>query len=935
MLAHKKVAICSITIALLSWSYNLQAYFYKDWCQIQTEHFTILFRKNIYREAQRMANTLEAIYEPVYRSLGSPPKNTLLIINNQLFYSNGFAFPGSMVFYTLPPQDDSNTDWLLHLAIHELRHIAQFSAIWGKFLIPYHTIPTQPWFFEGDAVVMETSLCDSGRGRLPSFSLLYRTNLLEGKKYSYSKQALGSMKDRIPDHYKIGYFMISFLRKTYGENFLKKILEKGKMFKSLGLKVKQLTNKSLEELYEETNDDLLQLWQSQLEGLKITPAASIAQTKTIDHDDYYFPHTIDTGDCIAFKVGTSTNGTFVRIDKTGKETYIFEPRTNSPQCYGFSVSNSTIAWAEPTPDPLWGSRGVSYSVIQLYDMITKKLTTINHKSRYISAQLSQDGKQIMVVESDESYNHSILIFNTADGELLNRIYTNDNQFLKHPRWSHDNKKIVAIATKDNTCSIILIDLNNNNINNVIPYTSEHISYPILCDNYIIYNSAYSGIDNIYALDINTHKRYQITCRSYGAYNASISHDKMWIYFSDFTKNGMQIARMPFDPSSWKPIEEVENRSINYCDAAVKQEASVDILKNIPSKNYDMYEYPILKNALTNWGISPIASIMEFGEKKAGIVISSSDYLGALVFKSGVYYDIAKNTVAVPFKIIHKGWYPIVKLHCKYEYPISKEDPKKFPSQISSREEYSKLIAKLARNSVGFNITLPLSLPLYSYNTKFKIKIGTSLEYEPATRNLWVPQEYKLSIHKEKKTRYRDINPTSSDLKYQLIHTPYKGDITGYSSTIVGRCYLPGLAKHHSFGIKVSIHKSTNKRILSKLTKPIASTSLLKDPKYNQTLSTTCLEYALPILYIDSGYGDTIFFKRLYINFLLEYLHLHQLAAKFYNHPITIGTELMVNTSVINLPISLGVRFTYTIAVDELNNKKNDWGIDYVLNMKFL
>lgn len=920
-------------------THTAKAHFYDDWCQLQTEHFTIFFRKNICHEAQRMANTLETLYEPIYQSFGSPPKNTILILNNQSFYSNGSAFPGRMVFCTLPTHDDNNTDWLLHLAIHELRHIAQFSAIWGNFLIPYHTIPTQPWFFEGDAVVMETALSTSGRGRLPSFSLLYRTNLLEGANYSYSKQTLGSMKDRVPDHYKIGYFMMSYLRKTYGKNLLKDVVKKEKRLKSFGLKIKQLANKSIEKLYEETNNDLLKLWRGQLEGLEIMSIETITQTKDIEYDDYCFPQTDDAGDCIAFKVGMSTTGTFVKIDKDGNETAIYEPRTNYPKQGRFSVANNTIAWIEPIPDPFWGSRGVSHSAIQLYGINTKKLTTKDSNARYLDVQLSPNGKYIATTESDESYRHSMLIFNTTDGELITRINTEDNQFLKHAKWSHDSKKIVVIATKDNECSIVLVDLDNNAaIHNVLPYTSEHLSYPTLCGNYIIYNSAYSGIDNIYALDLSTQKRYQITCRPYGAYNASVTQDKKWIYFNDFTKYGMHIARIPFNPTLWKPIEQIEDRSIIYCDDIIKQEVGPDILKSIPTKQYDMYEYPILKNALTNWGISLVGSIIEVSEKKLGAVLSSSDSLGVLVLKSGTYYNIDKNAAAVPLKVIFKGWYPILKLYGKYEYPMKKEDTAS-PSDNSyeSRIDYSARIAKLSRNLFGVQITFPFTYPIFNQDTTLKIKLNTSMQYEPSTKNLWIPQKYKISIYREKKNNPRYINPTAADFAYELIHTPYRGNISGYSSTIIGKYLLPGLIRHHSFGIKASTHKSTNERIMTTLAKPIANTQLLKDPKYNKARSTVCLEYALPIAYIDIGYSDVAFFKRFYINLLLEYLYLHKLLTKFYKHPKTVGIELVINTSVINLPLSIGVRPTYTIAIDEIDNKKNDWGVDFVfkVNMDFL
>ena len=54
------------------------------------------------------------------------------------------------------------------------------------------------WFWEGDAVATETAFTPSGRGRIPNFGLVLRTNLLEGRTFNYHKQYLRSYKHNIP-----------------------------------------------------------------------------------------------------------------------------------------------------------------------------------------------------------------------------------------------------------------------------------------------------------------------------------------------------------------------------------------------------------------------------------------------------------------------------------------------------------------------------------------------------------------------------------------------------------------------------------------------------------------------------------------------------------------------------------------------------------------
>lgn len=74
-----------------------------------------------------------------------------------------------------------STNWTDNLAVHEYRHVHQFSNFRkgaskllyllagqeGQSLANAASIPD--WFFEGDAVYTETKYLEQGRGRLPYF----------------------------------------------------------------------------------------------------------------------------------------------------------------------------------------------------------------------------------------------------------------------------------------------------------------------------------------------------------------------------------------------------------------------------------------------------------------------------------------------------------------------------------------------------------------------------------------------------------------------------------------------------------------------------------------------------------------------------------------------------------------------------------------------
>lgn len=132
----------------------------------------------------------------------------------------------------MPSQQFDSQDWLNNLAVHELRHVAQFNKITGSAGFPfpeevyfgYIGVSTPLWFLEGDAVSTETSLTYSGRGRQPSWIMPFRTSILEGKKFNYSKAYFGSEKDVTPGYYQLGYLINSNLQKNYGNNIGNELL---------------------------------------------------------------------------------------------------------------------------------------------------------------------------------------------------------------------------------------------------------------------------------------------------------------------------------------------------------------------------------------------------------------------------------------------------------------------------------------------------------------------------------------------------------------------------------------------------------------------------------------------------------------------------------------------------------------------------------------
>jgi hypothetical protein len=199
------------------------------WQQIHTEHFRVIFPTDAAHDGQRAANVLEYIYSKEGKTLNHQPAKIPVVLHNRTAFSNGFVSwaPKRSEWFLTPPQDNYAQDWLEQLAVHEYRHVVQIDKLnqgitkalgfaVGQQAVGAISGLLPMWFLEGDAVATETALTNAGRGRNPAFEMPLRTIALSGKYQKYDKALFGSYRDHVPNHYELGYQIVSWTRERYG-----------------------------------------------------------------------------------------------------------------------------------------------------------------------------------------------------------------------------------------------------------------------------------------------------------------------------------------------------------------------------------------------------------------------------------------------------------------------------------------------------------------------------------------------------------------------------------------------------------------------------------------------------------------------------------------------------------------------------------------------
>ena len=309
------------------------------WKEIHTEKVHIIFPHTLSSKAQRIACLTHYLSEKRNQSIGSEIGKVTIILHNQTVIPNGFVslLPFRSEFYTTPPQFffGGPVNWLDLLSIHEYRHVQQFlNARKGITKLASFgfgeggwramaRLALPRWYFEGDAVVSETAFTHGGRGRNPSFIKQYRALLLSKKQYTYEKASANSIKDFVPNHYHLGYYMVTHARNMFGDIIWKKTIEDAVKYKGifypLSRNLHKYTGLRIKHLYKSTIEILQRKWKYEAKKLILTPSTTVNRKKKKHYTSYTNPIIINNNHFIVEKSSFDEIKAYYHIDSLGRE----------------------------------------------------------------------------------------------------------------------------------------------------------------------------------------------------------------------------------------------------------------------------------------------------------------------------------------------------------------------------------------------------------------------------------------------------------------------------------------------------------------------------------------------------------------------------------------------------------------------------------------
>lgn len=840
------------------------------WRQIEHGGFKIIYPTPLEKDAQRMANTLAYIYPFVGKSLREGKTIIPIVLQNQGTTSNGFVqlAPKKSHFYTISPQQFDSQDWLNNLAVHELRHVAQFNKITGKKGFPFpeeiyfgYIGASMPlWFLEGDAVSTETALTYSGRGRQPNWIMPFRTSLLEGKNFSYSKAYFGSEKDQTPGYYQLGYLINSQLQKEYGTDIGNKLLsdinQRPLRLYPFSQSLKKFTGKNTKNYYLKSVAQLKQDWLQQAEQNKTIDYVSLNKAATYA-TSYYLPTQLPNQNILAIKQSKSETPGFIMLTLSSpiqKEKSLFKIGYQEQPWY--SYGNNKIVWDERREDPRYKQR--SYNVICIYDLQTGKKQQLTRKTRLFAPSISADGKKLIAVQIDRSNRHTLVMLDITNGKIIDSLPNPENYQLQTPALNHDGSKIAWISVNEQGKSLWLKD--QQKTDTLISNSRQQLSRPIFFGNKIAFNAHFSGIDNIYSITPASKKINALTASKYGSFNASFTNDGKLV-FNNYQLNGYEIAKTEITSL---PIQQ---NHFMYYGQETKQEDYV--FANVPDSTFESRPYSPLKHAFNFHSISPTS---DDAAERVGLQLKSDDLLNTTSFYAGITYESSLRRVEYNAGLKYKALYPVFNLSYRNRPRLTNYRFQNAIHQAQWREDY-----------IGLTLSQPISFNSFNHKFSFVGETGTyyvnrhfnAIDASRLVNTIEFPMSYRFGFNHQIRSAERDLAPKWAqiiELKYQ--HLPFEQNLTGDLFAFESYLYFPGLAKNHTFMASFNYQqnsgtfKATNDIPTVYGYNQIRAKSLLKN--------SLLLNYRFPFLFPDLEIGP--------------FAYIRNVRASFFGHYENIGLE---------------------------------------------
>jgi len=892
------------------------------WKQLNTDTVRVVYPEGLDSAAQRIANVTHTLQRNYTTGIGQRIRKVSIVLQKDLTVSNAFVQlgPYRSEYYLMPPQDAFELGaqgWVDNLAIHEFRHVQQysnfnvglskaFSVLFGQYgqsLANASAVPD--WFFEGDAVYNETKLSIQGRGRLPLFLNSYKSLYADNKHYSFMQMRNGSLRHYIPGHYELGYLLTAYGREKYGDDFWQKVTHDAAAYKPLFYPMQGAVKKHSGISYNQFVKDALSFYQQQWQkDNALSKPEWITKTAKNNVLNYQHPYISEDGSFIVLKNTREDIPAFCKITADGKETKI-AVRDIAYDGY-FSYNNNTIIYAALESDTRWGNR--NYSIIKTLDINTREEKKITHHTKYFSPDIAHDGKTIVTVEFTPDQKSKLVLLDAA-GNIIHTTEAVSGHVFSYPKFSADDKH-VFIMERNQKGEMALLKQAADGITftTLIPFANRIIGFPSVKGDTLFYTCGNNGHDEIFAYITTTKKHYRLASYTTGLYQAS-TNTKGELISSVFTSDGYRLGKFT---AQWQEIKTANDTLTALFVTKPFDAKDNTLLSNLPSQSFVATKYPKLFRPLNfhSW-------VPTFTDPDYSFTIYGENVLNTLQTQLYYTYNTNENYHRAGITSAFGGWYvqPFIDINNTFN--------RKGIASDSIAVQWDELLA-----SAGLRLPLILTGGKQYRSLTFSASYNiNNINWKSDTKKLLNDINYlraSISYTGQIQKAAKQIYPHRGQsllLQYRASAT----SVTAHQFLATGNLYLPGFGKTHSIVFNAA-YQSRDTAQQYAYTNNFPESRGYTDFNYPRMWKLG-VNYHLPLLYPDWGFGNIVYFTRIRANLFYDYSELKSLRYQTRYQLRSYGTEIYFDTKWWNQqPLQFGIRYSRLVDSKLVGQQPNQWEI---------
>ena len=531
------------------------------WNFIDTESYRVIYPQGADSLAFTYARKLEKYKIPVSRSsgyvTGQGDGKIMPVVIHAYNDANGSVAwaPKRMDMFAVPSAYDPEPfPWSTMLSVHESRHVTQMQFGLTERQKPGKWFLGEGWNIvtfllypgtaqtEGDAVVAETALTPSGRGRMADFLNYYWVAFDQGDHRGWFKWRYVSQKRYSPTYYALGYMTIGGFRHVYdyplmvSEALHNSAAHPAKIGCLYNVS-KKVTGKKWEDMWQEVSGRMFGIWKADAERRAPYIPYERVLPEPARYTDYSGNLIVGT-DLYTVKQGHADAPTLVRIDSTGAEHRVrsFASRTSGLR---YDADAGRIWWSENIPDERWSLE--SGSAVRYIDAGGKTHTV--RKDQLIYNPVTASGKTAAVRYHIGGHS-SLEILDAEDGKTLASIAAPDSLQLVEAAWL--GGKVYMTAVSENGYGIYEAELSSSALRKVLGPEPLMIKDFGAYGDELIFACDRTGVHELYHFSPSSGELRQRTSTRYGAYDFQYSEDGEYLYFSSQTMMGKHLFRTPSD-----------------------------------------------------------------------------------------------------------------------------------------------------------------------------------------------------------------------------------------------------------------------------------------------------------------------------------------------------------------------------------------------------